>query len=102
MFNDLSDQPDMEMAMIDGTIIKAHRAGQGAKGGTLRQAIGKSKGGWATKILALTDVLGNLVRFVLPPGNRYDTVGVAPWSKACHLTRYSPTRLLTAIGSSKR
>ena len=32
----------------------------------------------STKILALTDALGNLVRFVLLPGQRYDTVGVAP------------------------
>ena len=31
-----------------------------------------------TKILALTDALGNLVRFVLLPGHRYDTVGVPP------------------------
>ena len=31
-----------------------------------------------TKILALTDALGNLVRFVLLPGQRYDTIGVAP------------------------
>ena len=31
-----------------------------------------------TKIIALTDSLGNLVRFVLLPGQRYDTVGVAP------------------------
>jgi transposase len=31
-----------------------------------------------TKILALTDALGNLVRFVLPPGQRFDTVGVPP------------------------
>ncbi len=31
-----------------------------------------------TKVLALTDALGNLVRFVLLPGQRYDTVGVAP------------------------
>ena len=31
-----------------------------------------------TKILALTDALGNLVRFVLQPGQRFDTVGVAP------------------------
>jgi transposase len=30
-----------------------------------------------TKILALTDALGNLVRFVLLPGQRFDTVGVA-------------------------
>ena len=31
-----------------------------------------------TKILALTDALGNLVRFVLLPGQRFDTAGVAP------------------------
>ena len=31
-----------------------------------------------TKILALTDALGNLVRFLLLPGQRHDTVGVAP------------------------
>jgi transposase len=31
-----------------------------------------------TKILALTDALGNLVRFLLLPGQRFDTVGVAP------------------------
>ena len=32
----------------------------------------------ATKIVALTDALGNLVRFVLLPGQRFDTVGVPP------------------------
>jgi transposase len=31
-----------------------------------------------TKILALCDALGNLVRFVLMPGQRFDTLGVAP------------------------
>jgi transposase len=31
-----------------------------------------------TKILALTDALGNLVRFVLLPGQRFDMVGIAP------------------------
>jgi transposase len=34
-----------------------------------------------TKILALTDALGNLVRFELLPGQRYDTVGVPPLLK---------------------
>src|SRR5262249_48292093 len=37
------------------------------------------KGGMTTKILALTDALGNLVRFVLLPGQRFDTVGVPPF-----------------------
>jgi len=31
-----------------------------------------------TKILALTDALGTLVRFELLPGHRFDTVGVPP------------------------
>ena len=31
-----------------------------------------------TKIVGLTDALGNLVRFTLLPGQRFDTVGVPP------------------------
>src|ERR1700689_3233047 len=50
----------------------------GRKRGTQSQAIGRSKGGMTTKILALTDALGNLVRFVLLPGQRFDTIGVPP------------------------
>src|SRR6202049_227679 len=59
-----------------------HRQGPpprtGRKRGTQSQAIGRSKGGLTTKILVLTDALGNLVRFVLLPGRRLDTLGVAP------------------------
>ncbi len=33
IFNAVSGDPDMEMAMVDATIVKVHRAGQGAKGG---------------------------------------------------------------------
>ncbi len=43
-----------------------------AQGGTLNQAIGRSRGGLTTKIAALVDGLGNLVRFVLLPGQRHD------------------------------
>jgi transposase len=50
----------------------------GRKRGTSSQAIGKSKGGMTTKILALTDALGNLVRFRLIPGQRFDAVDVPP------------------------
>ena len=77
LFDAVSDEPDMEYAMVD-----AHRQGPppltGRKRGTQSQAIGRSKGGMTTKILALTDALGNLVRFVLLPGQRFDTVGVPP------------------------
>jgi transposase len=78
IFNAVSGDLDMEYAIVDATIVKVHRHGQGAKGGTQNQAIGKSRGGMTTKILALTDALGNLVRFILLPGQRLDMVGVPP------------------------
>ncbi|MEO1200624.1 MAG: IS5 family transposase [Pseudomonadota bacterium] len=77
MFEAVSDDSDMEYAMVDATIVPVHRRGHGAKGGPQRQAAGASKGGWTTKILALTDALDNLVRFEVLPGHRYDTIGVA-------------------------
>lgn len=33
MFEAVSDEPDMECAMVDGTIVEVHRHSQGAKGG---------------------------------------------------------------------
>ncbi|GCE84231.1 transposase [Komagataeibacter diospyri] len=33
IFEAVSDDPDMEYAMIDGTVVRVHRHGQGAKGG---------------------------------------------------------------------
>ena len=33
LFDAVSEDPDMEYAMVDATIVKVHRHGQGAKGG---------------------------------------------------------------------
>jgi hypothetical protein len=33
VFKTLSGEPDLEYALIDGTIVKVHRHGAGAKGG---------------------------------------------------------------------
>ncbi len=33
IFDAMSDEPDMEYVMVDATIVKVHRHGQGAKGG---------------------------------------------------------------------
>ena len=76
MFEALS--ADADYVIVDGTIVRVHQHGSGARGGTRTQAIGRSRGGLTTKIVALVDALGNLVRFVLLPGQRHDSVGVAP------------------------
>ena len=41
----------------------------------MSQAIGRSKGGIKTKILALTDALGNLVRFARCPDSALIQLG---------------------------
>lgn len=48
------------------------------KAETQNRAIGRSRGGLTTKIVALVDAPGNLARFVLPPGRRHDGIGVEP------------------------
>ena len=48
------------------------------KRGTSSQAIGRSRGGPSTKISVMVDALGNLVDFVLLPGQRHDSIGVVP------------------------
>ena len=74
MFEALAADADFEYIIVDGTIVRVHQHGSGARGGT--QAIGRSRGGLT--IVALVDALGNLVRFVLLPGQRHDSAGVAP------------------------
>jgi transposase len=63
IFEALSDDADFEYVIVDGTIVRVHQHGTGAKGGTQNQA--RSRGGLT--IVALVDALGNLVRFVLLP-----------------------------------
>lgn len=40
MFKALTSDVDLEYAMIDGTIVKVHRSGQGAKGGLCARPLG--------------------------------------------------------------
>lgn len=54
--------------MIDSTIVKAHRAASGAKGGEKNQAIGISRGGRSTKIHAIVDSKGRPLNFIVTGG----------------------------------
>ena len=75
MFEYFAADPDMSEVMLDSTIVRAHQCAAGAlkkKGGQAEQALGRSRGGFSTKIHALTDALGNPVRFILTGGERHD------------------------------
>src|SRR3954466_3258208 len=53
IFEALSDDADFEYVIVDGPIVRVHQRGTGATGGTQNQAIGRSRGGLTTKIVAL-------------------------------------------------
>jgi uncharacterized protein (DUF934 family) len=59
--------------MIDATIVRAHACSSGyGKDTQDTQALGRSRGGFTTKIHALVDVLGNPLKFILTPGQRHE------------------------------
>ncbi len=79
MFMSLAKELDLEVVMVDGSFVKVHQHGTGARRGErtpdesrLAQAIGKTKGGLNTNLLALADRNGKLVRFSLLPGNSFE------------------------------
>jgi transposase len=71
LFEFAQKDPDMEVAIIDATVVRAHAcaAGYGYKTQN-KEALGRSKGGFSTKIHARVDALGNPIKFILTPGNR--------------------------------
>ncbi len=76
MHDYFSDDPDMESIMIDGTIVRAHACAAGAPQRHIKtaqdQALGRSKGGFSTKIHVMVDALGNPLDFILTGGQAAD------------------------------
>ena len=62
-----------ESLMIDSAIIRAHPCAAGyEKDQHIRECLGRSKGGFTTKIHMVVDALGQALRFSLTPGQRHD------------------------------
>ena len=60
--------PDHEWHMMDGSVIRAHQHAAGAQGGQEKQALGRSKGGFSSKIHVKVDSFGLPLCFILTPG----------------------------------
>ena len=83
IFNELGADIDRECVMIDATVFPVHQSGQGARGGTASQAIGRSRGGGATKMPGLADALGSLSGFRPVPGQANGILDAPELPKAC-------------------
>lgn len=67
------EHPDIQHILIDSTIVRAHACSAGAAGSDAEtEALGRSKGGFTTKIHAITDGLGNPLDFILTAGQASD------------------------------
>jgi transposase len=58
--------------MIDGSIIRAHRHANGAIGGQDKQGLGRSCGGFSSKIHAKVDSFGMPLAFIITGGEASD------------------------------
>ena len=63
--------PDLEYLSIDATIVRAHAYAAGY-GNQAEQGLGRSKGGFSTKIHAKVDALGNPLKLIVTPGQSSD------------------------------
>ena len=62
---------DLEYLCIDATIVRAHACSAGY-GTQIEQGLGRSKGGFTTKIHAKVDALGNPLKLLVSPGQSSD------------------------------
>ena len=78
LFEYFKQDPDMEWVSIDSTIVRAHACSSGyRKDSQAQESLGRSKGGFTTKIHALVDALGNPLKFSLTAGQRNDITQAA-------------------------
>ena len=66
---------DWETHYVDGTIVRAHQHAAGAKGSQAEaEALGRSQGGFSTKIHVRSDGKAQPITFVLTAGQRHEAV----------------------------
>jgi len=65
------DNPDLEYIIIDATIVRAHACAAGY-GDQATEGLGRSRGGFTSKIHAKVDALGNLLKILITPGQESD------------------------------
>src|SRR5215204_2195334 len=89
---DAAGQIDWSVHHVDSTIIRAHQHAAGAKGGQHRQALGRSRGGFSTKLHIRCDGHGRPMVFVLRGGERPDNTAVDDLLAGGRMKRSGPGR----------
>jgi transposase len=86
LFEHFKDGIDGEYFMIDASVIRANQCAAGYTKGS-NEDLGRSCGGFSTKIHALVDALGNPVKFLLSSGNDHDITQAEELTKELRNTK---------------
>ena len=95
---------------VDGTVIRAHQHAAGAAGSdAASEALGRSHGGFSTKVHVRAEGQGKPMTFVLTPGQRHEATAFAQLMEqgavkrpGCGRPRLRPRRVVGDKGYSSR
>ncbi len=106
---DRAGQLDWGTHYVDGTVVRAHQHAAGAVGGQEHEALGRSRGGFSTKVHVRAEGGGNPLAFVVSGGERHESRYVAALLAAGRVRRAGrgrprgrPDRLVGDRGYSYR
>ena len=63
-----AQEPDMEYILVDSALLRAHACAPPKKESQEREELGRSCGGFSSKIHAVSDALGNPLHFIVTAG----------------------------------
>jgi len=99
---------DFELWCVDGTVIRAHRVASGARKGKLsreenasKQALGRSRGGFSTKLHLLTDGQGIPIGITATPGQRNEAPEFENVMQACLIKTFRKANRPAALAADK-
>jgi transposase len=106
---DRQGQFDWSVHFLDSTIVRAPQHAAGARGGQAGEALGRSRGGFSTKIHVRADRHGKPVVLLVTAGQRHDQTMFEPLLEQGQIRRdgrgrprHRPRRLVGDKGSSSR
>lgn len=75
---DAQGQINWAIHYVDGTIVRAHQHAAGSARGAKAEALGRSQGGFSTKVHLRAADEQHLMTFVLSPGQQHEALGFEP------------------------
>ena len=99
---------DFELWCVDGTVIRAHRVASGARKGELtsdenaeKHALGRSRGGYSTKLHFFTDARGIPLGVTATPGQKHEAPEFENLMQACLVNTFRKEKRPDALAGDK-